>query len=259
MGILNLTPDSFYEGSRFLSLQQVLESGAKMAEEGATFLDLGGYSTRPGAGEISEQEEIDRLLPIIEPLSKFLPEVILSVDSFRSKVARKAVEAGAHIINDVSGGTLDKNMLNTVLDLQVPYILMHMRGTPQTMSQLTNYDNLVTDILRELLETINLLRSSGLPDIIIDPGFGFAKTMDQNFELMDSLGDFQATGCPILVGISRKGMIYKKLDIIPNDALNGTTALHMLALEGGASVLRVHDVLAASEAIKLWMATRVVF
>ncbi len=259
MGILNLTPDSFFNGNRFSSIHEVLDRAAEMVEDGAYFLDVGGYSTRPGADEISYQQEIDRVLPIIEPLNKFLPEVIISIDTFRSEVAKTVIKKGAHMINDVSGGHLDHEMIATVLALNVPYILMHMRGTPVTMNSLTTYDHLVSDVIKELLEVVLKLQSRGFSDIIIDPGFGFAKNMQQNYQLLNYLENFKSIGLPILVGVSRKGMIYKKLETNPENALNGTTALNMLALEGGASILRVHDIKAAVEVIKLWQATRVIY
>lgn len=259
MGILNLTPDSFFNGNRFSSIHEVLDRAAEMVEDGAYFLDVGGYSTRPGADEISYQQEIDRVLPIIEPLNKFLPEVIISIDTFRSEVAKTVIKKGAHMINDVSGGHLDHEMIATVLALNVPYILMHMRGTPVTMNSLSTYDHLVSDVIKELLEVVLKLQSRGFSDIIIDPGFGFAKNMQQNYRLLNYLENFKSIGLPILVGVSRKGMIYKKLETNPENALNGTTALNMLALEGGASILRVHDIKAAVEVIKLWQATRVIY
>jgi dihydropteroate synthase len=256
MGILNITPDSFYAGSRMESLEQVLASAGQMQKDGATFLDIGGYSTRPGAKFISLSEEADRVLPVIEALHKYFPELIISVDTFRSEVARLAVSGGAHIINDVSGGILDENMFDTVAELGVPYILMHMRGTPTTMSQLAKYDFLISDIQRELHQKLIALRQKGVSDIIIDPGFGFAKTTPQNFELLNHLSEFHEQGCALLVGISRKGMIHKTLDITAGEALTGTIVLNTIALQKGASILRVHDVKPAVEAAKLWMTTR---
>ncbi|PWJ56756.1 dihydropteroate synthase [Dyadobacter jejuensis] len=255
MGILNLTPDSFYHGSRIASVDQLIDIAGSMWEQGASFIDIGGYSTRPGAIDISVSEELDRLMPVVEPLNKFLPEIIISVDTFRSEVAKLVVAKGAHIVNDVSGGTLDPHMLREVLALKVPYVLMHMRGTPQTMQQLTGYGNVVEDVIRDLLPTIRRLEADGLADIIVDPGFGFAKTQAQNFELLRHLDAFQALNLPILVGVSRKAMVWRTLGCAPQDALNGTTALHMLAIERGASILRVHDVRPAVEVIKLWSET----
>jgi dihydropteroate synthase len=254
MGILNITPDSFYAESRLSSVDAVLERVGIMETEGADFIDIGGYSTRPGAEDISISEEIDRIQSIIEPVNKNFPDVIISIDTFRSEVARVAVRYGADIINDVSGGLLDDRMFDTVAELGVAYVLMHMRGTPQTMNDLTGYDQLVPDILGELKQKMNLLRSKGVSDVLIDPGFGFAKTIPQNFELMRDLSEFNLLGCPILVGISRKATIYRTLHITAAEALNGTTVLNTLALEYGASVLRVHDVRAAVEAVKLWSA-----
>jgi dihydropteroate synthase len=254
MGILNITPDSFYAESRLSSVDAVLERVGIMETEGADFIDIGGYSTRPGAEDISISEEIDRIQSIIEPVNKNFPDVIISIDTFRSEVARVAVRYGADIINDVSGGLLDDKMFDTVAELGVAYVLMHMRGTPQTMNDLTGYDQLVPDILGELKQKMNLLRSKGVSDVLIDPGFGFAKTIPQNFELMRDLSEFNLLGCPILVGISRKATIYRTLHITAAEALNGTTVLNTLALEYGASVLRVHDVRAAVEAVKLWSA-----
>jgi len=255
MGILNITPDSFYEKSRFNSLDAVLEQIGNMEKDGATLIDVGGYSTRPGAKEVSVQEEIERIEEIIEPLNKYFNKLIISIDTFRSQVARKAVEKGADIINDVSGGTLDADMFDTVAELGVPYVLMHMRGTPQTMNELTYYERLVPDILKDLTGKIGELRQKGVTDIIVDPGFGFAKTISQNFELMGNLSEFNLLGYPVLAGISRKATIYKTLGINADEALNGTTVLNTIALSQGASILRVHDVKPAAEAVKLWMAT----
>ncbi|MDQ6479956.1 dihydropteroate synthase [Dyadobacter sp. LHD-138] len=255
MGILNITPDSFYSESRMKSMDAVVENARKMQEDGAVLIDIGGYSTRPGAKEVSESEEMDRVVPVIEQLNKYFPELIISVDTFRSEVARQSVLNGAHIINDVAGGLLDEGMFDVVAELGVPYILMHMRGTPQTMNTLTDYDFLVPRILQELQEKLISLRQRGVSDVIIDPGFGFAKTTAQNFALMKDLSEFHELGCPLLVGISRKGMIYNTLKITAEEALNGTTVLNTISLQQGASILRVHDVKPAVEAVKLWMAT----
>lgn len=255
MGILNFTPDSFFSDSRMKSLDGVVAKAEQMRNEGAFFIDVGGYSTRPGAKEVSAGEETDRVVPVIETIAKYFPELIISVDTFRSDVARQAVSAGAHIINDVSGGIIDEQMFDTVADLGVPYILMHMRGTPQTMSSLTSYDVLIPRVMAELQEKLTMLRGMGVADIIIDPGFGFAKTTDQNFEIMYNLEQFHQLGCALLVGISRKGMIYNTLGVGPAEALNGTTVLNTISLMKGASILRVHDVKAACEAVKLWSAT----
>ena len=255
MGILNATPDSFYAGSRMGSQDELLEKAGLMLEEGALMLDIGGYSTRPGAAAIGEQEETERMEWAVGPLVKNFPDAIISVDTFRSQVAKRAIAIGAHIINDVSGGTLDPEMFDIVGSLRVPYVLMHMRGTPQTMSQMTNYQQLVPEILKDLKEKLNLLRAKGVTDIIIDPGFGFAKNTEQNFELLHHLAEFQLLGCPVLAGLSRKATIYKTLGTTAAEALNGTSVLNTLAVSQGASILRVHDVKAAVEVVKLWMAT----
>lgn len=254
MGILNITPDSFYPGSRVVSVDEIIEKAGQMISEGAGMLDIGGYSTRPGAREVSTQEEGDRVESAVEPLAKYFPNLIISVDTFRAEVAERAIGKGAHIINDVAGGTLDDGMFEAVAPLRVPYILMHMRGTPQTMNQLTTYERLVPDILRDLRQKVAILQSKGVADLIIDPGFGFAKTVAQNFELMRELEQFKLLGYPVLVGVSRKTTVYKTLQISPEEALNGTTVLNTLALERGASILRVHDVKPAVEAVKLWIA-----
>ena len=254
MGIINITPDSFYSGSRVAAMDEIVEKVGQMLSEGAGMIDIGGYSTRPGAREVSAQEEGDRIESAVEPLAKFFPDLIISVDTFRAEVAERGIHKGAHIINDVAGGTLDDAMFETVARLRVPYILMHMRGTPQTMNSLTDYERLVPEILADLRQKVAVLQSKGVADLIIDPGFGFAKTIAQNFELMRELKQFQLLGYPVLVGISRKTTIYKTLHISPEEALNGTTVLNTLALERGASILRVHDVKPAVEAVKLWMA-----
>jgi len=256
MGIVNSTPDSFYIGSRVDSSAAVVDRVGVMLNEGASLIDVGGYSTRPGAAEVSASEETDRVLSVIDPLRNYFPDLIISVDTFRSDIARAAIDKGADIINDVSGGALDEDMFDTVARLGVPYILMHMRGTPGTMSQLTDYDNLVVDIIKELKGSLDRLRQKGVADIWIDPGFGFAKNISQNFEILKNLSEFKQLGCPILAGLSRKGTIYRTLGIDAEDALNGTTVLNTLALEQGASILRVHDVKAAAEAVKLWIATQ---
>ena len=252
MGILNITPDSFFEGSRFQPYsEQIIQKAGQMLADGATILDVGGYSTRPGAADISINEECDRVLPVIEALIDNFPDVLISIDTFRSEVARKAVEAGAIIVNDVSGGNLDEGMFQTVAELGIPYVLMHMRGTPQTMTKENLYKHLVRDILQELAIKLNRLRSLGVADTIIDPGFGFAKNVPQNFELLNNLVFFQELNAPLLVGLSRKSMIWRSLDVTPAEALNGTTALNMIALQKGANILRVHDVKEAVETVKL--------
>ena len=256
MGILNLTPDSFYDGGRNRSEADYLAHAEKMLLEGASFIDVGAYSSRPGAIDISEEEELDRIMPIVRSLVKNFPEVLLSIDTFRSEVARQCVEAGAAIINDISGGNLDRAMLKTVAELQVPYILMHMRGTPKNMKELNSYDDLLQDILFYFSEKIAEARNLGINDLIIDPGFGFSKNIAQNYELMSKLELFKTLGLPLLSGISRKSMIYKTLGITPDEALNGTTVLNTVSLLNGAHILRVHDVKEAMEAIKLTAALR---
>ncbi|MGR3812306.1 dihydropteroate synthase [Jiulongibacter sp. NS-SX5] len=253
MGIVNVTPDSFYDKSRKTSLELIGETLHKMAEEEVDIFDIGGYSTRPGAAEVSVQEEIDRVLPAVELVQKTYPQIPISIDTFRSEVATEAVKTGAGIVNDVSGGNLDSKMFDTVAKLQVPYILMHMRGTPATMTSLNTYEDLVTDVLKELQAKTRILISKGVKDIIIDPGFGFSKNMDQNYVLLNRLKSFQLLGFPLLAGLSRKSMIWKKLNIIPDEALNATTALNTLALLQKSSILRVHDVRQAVEVRKLLM------
>ena len=252
MGVLNVTPDSFYDGGVRHTVDETFLHAETMIREGADIIDIGAFSSRPGAKSISSQEEMDRALPIIETMMDSFPDILLSIDTFRADVARACVEAGVHMVNDISGGTLDENMFATVADLQVPYILMHMRGTPQTMQQLTDYDDIVTDIAVYFGEKIAVLRSLGVKDIILDPGFGFAKTVDQNYELLLRLEELQYFGLPLLGGISRKSMIYKKLGVTPQEALNGTTALNTLLLERGVHILRVHDVREAREIIQLF-------
>jgi dihydropteroate synthase len=252
MGILNLTPDSFFEGSRVpTDKKSVLEEAERKIKEGADFLDLGGYSTRPGAEDISIAEEIARVIPAISEIKKNFPEILLSIDTFRSQVAKAAIESGAELINDISAGNLDPEMLPLVAKLGVPYIAMHMKGTPQTMQSETEYSDLVPDVLTYFSKKIEQFRKLGIKDVILDPGFGFAKTREQNFELLRNLSSFKRLGSPILVGVSRKSMIYKTLEISANEALNGTTALNMFALLQGADILRVHDVKEAKETIEL--------
>lgn len=255
MGILNITPDSFYSGSRVEEKNSVLKQAEKMILEGANILDIGGYSSRPGATDISIDEEIKRVVPAIESIRQKFPEVYISIDTFRSDVALQAINSGADIVNDISGGELDHNMFSVVTENKIPYILMHMRGTPQTMKDHTDYQNMIIEIIDYFQVKVNKLRGMGLSDIIIDPGFGFAKTIDQNFELLKKIDAFKTLECPILVGISRKSMIYKSLGIDSEGALNGTTALNMIALQNGASILRVHDVKEAVETVKLFNLT----
>ena len=252
MGILNVTPDSFYDGGSYKNEKDILAQAEKMLNDGATFIDVGAYSSRPDAEDISVEEECDRLIPVVELLLKNFPEVLLSIDTFRSKVAQEAITAGAALINDISAGLLDPEMLSTVAKLQVPYILMHMRGTPQTMKGLTNYDDLVKEVLFYLSERVAAARALGLNDIIVDPGLGFAKTIAQNYELLNATEKLQILDLPILIGLSRKSMITKTLGIDATSALNGTTALNMVALQKGASILRVHDVKEAVETVRLY-------
>ena len=252
MGILNLTPDSFYAPSQINQAEQLLQTAQQMLAQGATFLDIGGYSTRPNATYISPDEELSRILPAIKILSQHLPQAILSVDTFRATVARQAIEAGAHLVNDISGGTLDDQMFQTVAQMKVPYILMHLKGTPQTMQSQTHYQDMIGEITNHLLQKINQLRQLGLKDVIIDVGFGFAKTIDQNYHLLNHLQRFQILELPILTGISRKSMVWKTINKTPNEALNGTSALHLLALQKGSNILRVHDVAPAMEIIKIF-------
>lgn len=251
MGILNVTPDSFFEGSRFTTEREILQQTEKMLLEGATFIDVGGYSSRPGAEDISVEDERSRVLKAIQAIVKEFPQTIISIDTFRSAVAQLAVQEGASIINDISAGELDAKMFETVAALNVPYIAMHMRGTPQTMKELTSYDTLVKKVMNYFIEKINRLKALGVNDIVIDPGFGFAKTIDQNFELLTNLDHLKNLDRPVLAGLSRKSMIWKTLGVTADDALNGTTALNMAALLKGASILRVHDVKEAVEVIKL--------
>lgn len=254
MGIVNATPDSFYAGNRFLSDKALLTSVEKMMVDGVDILDFGGYSTRPMAKNISSEEEIERLSNAIETVLKKFPDCIISVDTFRANVARNMVKNyNVSIINDIGGGTLDDLMFETIADLKVAYVLMHTRGTPATMQQLTNYDDVVSEVIAFLQKRIAQLHLLGVTDIIADPGFGFAKTTEQNYRLLNKLSYFTALNTPLLVGLSRKSMITKTLDIDTKDALNGTTAANMLALAGGASILRVHDVKEARQAISIFM------
>jgi dihydropteroate synthase len=251
MGIVNVTPDSFFDGGKLTDADAVVFQVEKMLQEGATFIDLGGYSSKPGAEFVSETEELNRVIPIVKLLVENFPDILLSIDTFRSEVAKQAIENGAALINDISAGLLDENMLETVAKLQVPYIMMHMKGTPKTMQSLANYDDLLKEMNYYFSERIAKARSFGLNDIIIDPGFGFAKTLEQNYELLQNLELLQFHDLPILAGISRKSMIYKALETAPEEALNGTTFLHAFCLQKGANILRVHDVKEAVECVKL--------
>lgn len=255
MGVVNITPDSFFAFSRYKSDRTLLQQVETFLAEGATIIDVGGYSTRPQAAPVSVDEEIKRISEALEIICKRFPETVLSVDTFRSPVARMAVqEYGVAMINDIGGGTLDQLMFETIADLQVAYVLMHTRGNPQHMQEQTQYEDVVADVLQFLAKRVAQLRLLGVHDVVIDPGFGFAKTLEQNYEMMSKLPVFRQIQAPLLVGISRKSMIYKLLEITPEEALNGTTALNMLALMGGASILRVHDVKEAVEAIRIFNA-----
>jgi len=252
MGILNITPDSFYGGSRYNTDDEIIKAAIKMIEEGVDIIDIGGYSSRPGAEDISKEEETRRVSKAIKLINRELPATILSVDTFRADVAREAIlGCGAHMINDISGGDADSDMFSVVGSLNVPYVMMHMSGTPRTMQNNPLYDDVVADILKWFGERIFRLQSMGVKDIIIDPGFGFGKTVEHNFELMRRLGDFSIAGLPLLIGVSRKSMIWKTLNITADEALNGTTALNAIALVNGADILRVHDVREAVQTIQL--------
>ena len=252
MGILNVTPDSFFATSRCRSEEEIRQRVCQIRQEGATMVDIGAYSSRPGAEDVTKDEELRRLLPAIDIVREEWPEAIISVDTFRAEVARRAVEAGADIINDISGGEMDPDMFSAVADMHVPYILMHMQGTPQDMQKAPHYDNLMCEVFRSLGERVELLHEKGVADVIVDPGFGFGKSMTQNYEMMSRLDEFRLLGCPVLVGVSRKSMIYRLLDSTPEESLNGTTALNTIALMKGASILRVHDVREAVEAVKIY-------
>lgn len=251
MAIMNLTPDSFYVNSRMNSVDAALKRTEICLNEGAAFIDIGAYSSRPGAADVSADEEVRRIVPVISAISRRFPEARLSIDTFRTKVAKESIEAGAHLINDISGGTLDDELFETVAALKVPYVLMHMKGNPQTMQKNPVYENIGLEVADYFAEKIYRLKKLGVKDIIIDPGFGFAKTIAHNFQLLNQLDGFDLFGLPVLAGFSRKSMIYKYLDITPEMALNGTTVLNTLALQKGASILRVHDVKAAMECIAL--------
>jgi dihydropteroate synthase len=251
MGILNVTPNSFFDGGKHSDEKAILNQVEKMLSEGATFIDIGAYSSKPSADFVSDEEELQRLLPVVQKVAKEFPQAIISIDTFRSKVAKETVENGAAIINDISAGNLDDAMLETVSQLKVPYIMMHMKGTPQTMQSMTQYHNIVKEMMFYFSERVAKARSLGINDLIIDPGFGFAKTLGQNFEVLSKLELFQMLELPILAGLSRKSMIYKTLETSAEFALNGTTSLNTIALLKGAKILRVHDVKEAVECVKL--------
>ena len=251
MGVLNVTPDSFYDGGRYTDESSILAQVEKMLRDGADVIDVGGYSTRPGAREISEEEELNRAANAIRTILKTFPDAVLSVDTFRSAVAKAAIREGASMINDISGGEMDKEMFDTVASLHVPFVLMHMRGTPQTMTHLSHYDNLMKDMTDYFHQKIHQLHQLGVTDIIIDPGFGFAKTPEQNFDILKNLNYLRILGKPVLAGLSRKSTIWRTLETTPEGSLNGTTVLNTVALLNGVSFLRVHDVKEAVECIKL--------
>jgi dihydropteroate synthase len=251
MGVLNVTPDSFYDGGRYSDEKSIVSQAEKMLDEGATFIDVGAYSSRPGASDVPAEEEGARAVQAIRWIKREFPDALVCIDTFRSAVAKAAVREGACMVNDISGGDLDPEMLNTVATLNVPYVVMHMRGTPQTMTSLTKYENLYTEILSYFAQKLDGLTRAGVADVILDPGFGFAKNIPQNFELLKHLDIFKCFGRPLLVGLSRKSMVWKTLGISPGEALNGTTALNAIAIAKGASILRVHDVKEAREVVKL--------
>lgn len=251
MGILNCTPDSFFDGGKYRNEAQLLQQAEKMLADGADFIDIGAYSSKPNAEFVSEHEELQRIVPVVELVLKHFPNALLSLDTFRAKVAEAGIHSGAALINDIAAGMLDDKMLETAGRLKVPYIMMHMRGTPQTMVKLTQYKDIIQEILLYFSERIAAARSHGIDDIVIDPGFGFAKTLAQNYEVLNKMELLQLTGLPVLAGVSRKSMIYKLLGTTPQEALNGTTVLNTVALTKGAAILRVHDVKEAVEAVKI--------
>ena len=252
MGILNLTPNSFYDGGQYIAEKSILMHVEKMLIEGATFIDIGAYSSKPNADFVSQKDELERLLPIVQLILKHFHSTLISIDTFRSEVARLALDHGAAMINDIAAGNLDENMMQTIAQFQVPYVMMHMKGTPQTMTALAQYDDIVKEMLLYFSEKVSLARSFGINDLIIDPGFGFAKTLDQNYEILQKLDLFKILEVPILIGISRKSMVYKILETSAQEALNGTTVLNTIALTKGANILRVHDVKEAVESVKLF-------
>ena len=252
MGILNVTPNSFFDGGKYKNETEILSQVEKMLLDGATFIDVGAYSSKPNAEFVSEQEEISRIVPVVNLVLKHFPETIISIDTFRSEVASASIETGAAIINDIAAGSLDEKMFEIIAKHNVPYIMMHMRGNPQTMQKLTNYEDIVKEMLFYFSEKVAVARSFGINDLIIDPGFGFAKTIAQNYEVFQKMELFNMLELPLLVGVSRKSMIYKTLDTSIENALNGTTVLNTLALTKGAKILRVHDVKEAMECVTLF-------
>ena len=255
MGILNVTPNSFFDGGKYKNESEIRSQVEKMLNDGATFIDIGAYSSKPNAEFVSEAEELQRIVPIVNLILKHFPETLLSIDTFRSEVAKACIENGAAIINDISAGNLDDKMLETIAKYNVPYIMMHMRGTPQTMQSMTDYENIVKEMLFYFSEKVAKARSLGINDLIVDPGFGFAKTIEQNYEVLQKLDLFSTLELPILVGFSRKSMIYKALNSNAENALNGTTVLNSIALTKGANILRVHDVKEAMECVALYNLT----
>lgn len=251
MGILNVTPDSFSDGGKFDTVESAVMQATKLHEEGALILDIGGYSSRPGALDVSADEEISRVLPVIEKVSKSI-DVVISIDTFRSEVAKAAVSAGAHIVNDISAGEDDAAMISTVAALDVPYIAMHKQGVAATMQENPTYSNVVEEVVTYLQKKVDECNKAGISDVIVDPGFGFGKTIEHNYTLLKEFGRLRECGVPILAGLSRKSMIYKVLECEPSEAINGTTFLHSFALTGGAGILRVHDVRQAVECVDLW-------
>lgn len=251
MGILNITPDSFYDGGNYSTIDAALLQAEKMLKEGATFIDVGGYSSRPGAENISVDDELKRVLPIVESISQKFPEAIISIDTFRADVAEKTIEAGAAMVNDIGGGMLDENMFATIAKFKVPYVLMHMQNTPENMQAEPTYNDVAKEVLQFLINQSNKLFALGVNDVIIDPGFGFGKTLEHNYQLLNQLEQFSLMGLPLLVGFSRKSMVNKVLGTKPENALNGTTVLNTLAMQKGASILRVHDVKEAMETLKI--------
>ncbi len=252
MGILNVTPNSFYDGGKFKCEVEILSQVRKMISEGATFIDIGGYSSKPKAEYVSEKEELLRIIPVVELIQKHFPKMLISIDTFRSEVARICIENGAAIINDISSGSIDDKMMETVAKYDVPYIMMHKRGTPETMQKMTNYENIVKEILFYFSGKVATVRSFGINDLIIDPGFGFAKTLDQNYEVLQKFELFDILELPLLIGVSRKSMIYNVFKCTPEESLNGTSVLNTIALTKGAKILRVHDVKEAMECVTLF-------
>ncbi len=252
MGILNVTPNSFFDGGKYKNESEMLSQVGKMLSDGATFIDVGAYSSKPSAEFVSEEEELQRIVPIINLILEYYPETLISIDTFRSEVAQVCIENGAAIINDISAGNLDDNMMETIAKYNVPYIMMHMRGTPETMQKMTSYDNIVKEMLFYFSERVAQARSHGINDLVVDPGFGFAKTLEQNYEVLQKMELFEILELPLLAGVSRKSMIYKTLNSSAEEALNGTTVLNTIALTKGAKILRVHDVKEAMECVTLF-------